>query len=1399
MKKENKLQNLFNGKRKIQDVLDENQQKENVEKILSNMKNFDAENAAKNILGGIVTGTVTAPMDLAGIAEGGVRLIEKGTKAALDPNYSAKDALVDAVNDTFWINASANTEKNLRDFMGLKQFEDLSGTEQLANMTGELLPVFTTGGAKGVVNVAKHAAKSAIKDAKKKAIKKGIALSSDDITKIKNKVDFGTSLFIPGVQITKNASKGQQIAEGVIQSGIPLGFNETMRAAAEQEGIFGDYSPKENTKNITLINDFRKIGKKKYVDQLKPGVASEYALDLEAQREKEKSNSLKNIALGAGALIGSSVAYRKLSKLLKNETDSISNRKIIKSQDAIDLWDVNTKVDATIADKFAYKQSAVDKKLLSQETANRLSQDIQSKINKSFETGVFDDGIELSFSPQSTYNKLDTLRLVDNKTYTNIEQFLENSSKLQDETRRYNKSFNDYTKEISTDDYIAQRLEGLTTPNTYNFENKEDFAKLVEKRKLALEEINKNPLAKELLSEISQIEDALLTKMEKAGWYSQEEIQQLRKNRTIGGILSYKPRFAKEDSNIWTRLWNYFFRKTPTDQADKTIRSEMHRGTAPIEKTYNYLDTFELAFKGTLRDIEDNTIKRDTIKEMAQGAIDKVSKVVDKYEMAHTMLQESVKKEAFKIAEPILDKRYRYDINKLFSTRYLGSTNLEDELPIADKSFYDIINRKEHKLTKLSNTLQQDYSQKVNELAKQAQRKDVLYYIENGRKHYYQVDPYVKASFDLDSSLPSMIAYNMRSLKNLVQTTITGKANPAFSVHSGFMTTHEALTLLPKLANELKIAPDNLSRWGYIKEFKNAWKDVYSTNIINQTLKKYDQLLTKGLKNSSKQLDWLANFNEEAIRADLKSKLLTKVQLQGGASAKPLTKNRTNFYELKKDTKISDAIEKFMVDHYGIENTAQRLNLLNFLQQSIKETPSVALTNYLGKTTGAIVDNDIVNPKKMDEVINAINIYTATTGKHGNYKGFFGGLVKGIEAIVPYGDIMIQSLAPKIRASGIATGIKNTIDTITDLYDPDVRYIDILHNIHKHSKDLAKNKFFEGLVVTSMIPSLSQYVWNHSSKENIEAYYQLSDYDKASKFILVNFFANGKHLALPKDQEVALVDSIFTTLLDGVVGMSRYNENDPAFRHNKLILESLSRSIGIDSIPIVDIYANTQGYDITFNPLSDRPMISNLSRNKINPDLSETAYENGLVNQEATAIVNNVIGVAGSTILGSFEEANVGVRNDTGSLDFGEKLSEGFTKSAKIWGSRNISSYNSTSKEVYNKQNIINKIASVSNKNPQQQQVYETVKAYNRNRIKPLHDSITDLRKAINTVKANGRMPDGTVLDYYGRKTKVQEINTQLQKLFAKEYQEFQNLDNLLEQLYGKNITLTNFMEKFNE
>lgn len=1375
------------ARRKIKEVLKDN---ENIS--VQPKQNIDEPGPIRNVLGGLFSGLATTPLSIAGMVEAIPTVSYNLTKAALDKDYGVSDALVDTMASNKSFQAASYVDDKIRDVMGLKRYEDLSGGEQLASLTGEFLPIVATGGTSGIVKLGNKAAqKAAIRLAKKKAVKSGKALSSSAIEKAKNSADTAVNMLLPGVQVTKDASLGQKATEIGLQAGIPLGINEAVRYSSDQEGIFGDYRSTE-PKEITLINDKRKIKGKTFVDELAPGIVSDYILDQKAAINNEKSEKLKTGALVAAGLLGSVAATRKLRSLFNKEKTALMPS-MPKTNESIDALDAKTVADMTLADRFAFKKQYVDQGLISEETANKLTRDTRSRINKAFETGDLYDGVVLDFSPQSTYNKLNNLRLQNPVAYKNIEQFLEESSKIQDEVHRFNKDLLKNGTYLTPDEYITKKTV-LSKEQSYNYTEESEFAKTVKARKLLLDRIDKDPVQKQIVDEISKISDALLRKMELSGMYDQQEIAYLRKNRTVGGIFTYKPRVAKNETDLYKKFWNYLFRKTPLDAAD--LKNMNYRGTDKIKEAYSYLDVFEMNFKHTLQDIEDNTIKRQTIKEMLNKTVGKINTTLDTFRPKYEEILTNPNIHDKKGAIISLDRQIQRDIDKLFVVQPLGYTKIDSSDIVANKSFYDILNRPKKDSEKLTKTLNELHSQSKENFSKwDKDKKYVLIVEDNGKKYYYKVNENIKAAFDLNTTLPSMLAYHMKSLKNIVQASITGKLNPAFSFPSAIMASHEALTLLPKLAHELNIAPNNISRWGYIKEFKNAASDIYASETAKQIIKQYDKVITKNLEQSV-LAEKLANINIEEVRSKLNASLLTQIQKEGGASSRPLNTNAGAFYELRKNTVISDKIEKFLLKHDGIDGAIQKLNMINFLQSTIRETPSVALTRYLGKQAGAIKDNVVIDPKKLQKVIDTIGTYTANIGRSGVSTGTLGALFRGIENYVPYGNVMIKSLAPKVRASGISTGIENIYNLVSDLYNPSKRYVDILHNMHRYSTDLLKNKFFEGLIITSMMPSLFQYVWNHGSEKNRQAYYQLSDYEKASKFILVNLLGDGKHLSLAKDQEVALADSIFTTLLDGVVGMSRYNEVDPAFKQSKLIMQSLARSIGIDSIPALDIIANTQGKEVNLNIFNDRPLISDLSRNKINADLSETAYENGLVNQETTALVNSLFGIVGSTLLGSFEEANVGTRNDTGFNDFGQKLFEGATKSAKLFGSKPISSYNQTSKTVYSKQNLINRIASVQNKSPVQAQAYEIVKSYNRNRIKPVHDMITDIRKSINSIRANGRMPDGTLLDFNGRRAKISELNEQLQQLFAREYHEFENLDNLLEQQYGNGINLNNFMEK---
>ena len=191
--------------------------------------------------------------------------------------------------------------------------------------------------------------------------------------------------------------------------------------------------------------------------------------------------------------------------------------------------------------------------------------------------------------------------------------------------------------------------------------------------------------------------------------YDQQEIAYLRKNRTIDGMFTYKPRVAKDESTLFGKFWNYMFRKTPIDAAD--LKDMKYRGQDGIDKTYDYLDVFELNFKQTLQDIEDNSIKRQTIQEMLNKTVGKINTTLDealpKYENILTNEHIKLKEEAI----VSLDKQLKYDIDKLFVVKPLGFEKINNNTISANKTFYDILNRPKKDSPKLSQTLEELHSQ----------------------------------------------------------------------------------------------------------------------------------------------------------------------------------------------------------------------------------------------------------------------------------------------------------------------------------------------------------------------------------------------------------------------------------------------------------------------------------------------------------------------------------------------------------------------------------------------------------------------------------------------------------------------------------------------------------------
>ena len=1344
---------------------------------------------ATSLAGQVAYNTASTPGYAAQFAQGIVETPIQLVRAGFSDDYTIKDAFADSwVNHNLGSKLNENIVDPIAESLGRKDYHELNSAEKAGRLTGDFIPLF------GVSQYIKpnNVARALVKYDPNKVEKVSNGYKGLVNIKTKNPAKYQTAQWMmPGIQIEKGVPLSQQKASLGIQSAFIGGENYLENLAAEE------YNNLQN-QNI-LYKDFRKD----LNDPNNQIIYNQQNLNQIKRNNEEKSKSLLYYAGIGAAILGGSTLINKYNKYLQKEMDILT-----KDPDSINTLSKNLttgeKFDASVADRFSFKDFLVNEGLISEEVANNLTQDQINRINSSFVTGKLDYGIDLKATPQSIYDRLLALKTNQNEIYRPFEEILEIDSKIQDDAFRFNYYVNKGKTNLSTDEYIDAVLNGNKVPN--NHFNRAELIERLKERDILLKQIQKNPETNKLLHDISDMNKGLLDYMHKSKLISDVQYSDLLRNRNVRNLFTYKPRVKDVNLGFWDQFKKYVIEDTPYNPQEMP---NMHiRGENPIAfgETKSFLDVFEQNYKNTLLDVMNNNLKRDLIKQIEKNQLINVKKILDDTapmidEMQRLLSYErdpKVRKQMMEGNNKILEKYYD-QIKEQFYVKHIGSkyTTTSPHTASGGNNLFKLLNISRDKNNPLHSLIDSMNTgpgalDKYEGMTNYA--KDLVSYMEDGVIHYYKTDPIIAAAFNLNPTLPNKFAEVLKAQKNLVQSTTTGALNPFFALPSSMMSISEALLMFPTIASKLELMQP-ASRLEYIKQIGVAFKDLVTTEQANLMVRLFDEefIKTNGLMNTPIG-KFLSTKNIEKLRKDIKSALLTEIRNVGGASQKPYTKNSGKFYSLNNRSEINDKIREKLAKSHGTNAAIQMTKMLNYFFSAMREAPQLSLTEYFGKATGAIKDGKIVDEVAMKKVIDIIGTYTSNLGRDGSGRGLSGGIGDFLINYVPYGNVMIKSIAPKFRASGIQEGISNLYSVFMQLGDPKVRYVDVLNRIKVHGKELVDNKFIQGLFYVSFIPTLLTYIWNNCSSENRDSYYRMSDYDKASKNILTNFFGKNEHLIIPKDQEVAVVDSILYSFLDAIFGMSSYNKIDPAFESSKVMMQSVARSFGIDSLPMLDLIANVSGKQIDLNMFNDQPFVSDLPRNIINSDLSETAYMNGVFNQETINTINSLFGVFGSAILSSGEEYVAGSRNNTGISDANKNVFDKFTKSAQLIGSRNVTSYNQTSQYVYKNRDLLNKLKQVE-KNPQQSQVYELIKIYNKNRIKPIHDKIAELRKTIQKVKANSNV-DGKTLDISRRKNTINNIQKKLQELFALEYHEFKNLDALIEAKFGKGLTINNFMEK---
>lgn len=1405
----------------ISDVINQNSQTELINKILHDHERLkNQQNPLKTLFTGAATGAVTIPTGLAGLALAVPEAVGASVAKMSIPDeevekyggISGADVASAALDNKF-LEWTDKLDRGTRDLLNAKQFEDLNSGEQVLDIAGSLInpkQAFQKGInkllRKGAVKAANTAKIKKINELQKRMPEKSVnelnklqevqEVGKNAAKKSRDRTNFAINMVMPGVQITEGAPKVQQAIELATQAGMPLAVNELTRKNLQQEGIFGDYRPVEEEKiQMTLFPDKRSLRGKTFIEEV-PNVQT-FSVD----KKREENNQAETLAAVGGLTTAAIFAPKMINKGLKTLSSGIKEDKIATNlQKQLNLDKALTpteRLDISMTDRFAWKSKAEELGLISEQTKANLARDLANEIDSSFSTGIIKNignaDIDFGISPQQTLNSIKLLKDNDIETYNKLRDFLEYGSQLQDETNRFNIYGTKIKNNLSPEEYINLRKSNILSLDEKNYQDVSKLVKTHKAFKNLKQELMNNPVTSQIINEISSISKGLLKAMEQSGMYTPEQIQYLAKNRTIDGLFLYKPRVNANETSLLDKVSRFFFEQTPYDPENAQIM--FSRGENPIINARDYSDVIERSFKNTLKIIKDNDIKYKTIKEMEKGSLTKISEAIDNYKQSFNDLDFDT------ITSGKLDdiSTVTKDIDNMFNVKELGYRDLTQiDKPItADKSFYELLN-KPNEGTKIDTILEGNYRQTKGNLQDAIDRRhlrdDVISVIHNGKEYFYQVPKVTKAAFDLNPKMPSLFAEMMRNTKNFVQSTITGNVvNPLFAARSGAYSTDEAVTMLPKIAEDLGIK--DASSLQLLKEFSKAGKEIKAKYLADHLADKITRSFIKtGIKTDSPEALDLLKIERERIRNDINKNLLTQISLSGGASGKPYnTTKYGTFYNINNNTVITPKLVKHLNKIYGQEQARKVVQTINLLQTMARETPSYALTRYLGKKIGAISENKILDVQKLQKVIDSVGTYTANVGRSGTGKGVTGEVANILKNYIPYGNISMQSIATKSRALNIFEPSKRLL---SEWVDPKVRYIDFISDLGKTVSSISENKFVQGIFKTAFLPAVIAYGWNHGNQINRDAYYSLSDYDKGKGYVLVNALGEGKHIVIPRDQEIQIFGSLSNTILDTVFGGSKQQEINPAFKNSTVMMESLARSLQIDPPPLIKASMGLGGYKIDMSNLfNDKQVIQSL-KNITNPDLTETKFENGNLNAEVYEALNAASGMFGAS-LGAFlqEFGKTGsIKQDT--INASQAYASKIISPTAFWTTK-ANTYNDTSNEVYKKINLLAKIQSVQ-KNPQQQQVYNFIKTYNKNRILPIHDHIKDLQKEIRNLNTTSMLNDGTILSFNDRSKQVNEINKKLLKLFTLEREEFNNLDTMIEQLYGKNMTLENFMQKLN-
>lgn len=1337
---------------------------------------------------------------------------------------------------TGWINKT-------HDVLGATRPENQDKGEQIASFVGDLIPTIATFGTYGAVKVpttiaskisskigSKAVAKKVLNNFKKQATDIKNATNLDNAGKVEalkqakifarenntHPLLIGRELLLPGIQIPRtnllvktNRLKGMsadeafkaarihQLKTGGIQIGANVGAYEGLAAYSNGEGLIGDYRDEPES------------------------------FEVEQQFNEAESNSVIPVLIaGLGGYLG----YKGVSKLLGNRTKIVeSGNKVINDTSNISKqWSPNKNVNDTVASSFSDKTTIMDNPEFNylfpdEDIKGFVRADRQTEIQNMYDTGIVGHGIENDIPFRQIEQDLITLQRSSPETYESFEQLLKLDNEIQNIIHQQNIDL--YTQPRTPNDYTLFAPNSALLGDNMSDVLKERYIKRTE----LYNTLSQDPKFKQVLDNISKTDKVLLDLQHKAGILNDAEYNYNLQNRTIDGFFSYKPRISApvDDGvlkNVLHKTEDFLFDR------DYGMRLEPHLGRTrtkydPYMNVMSYLDSYASKVKSILNFVTENSIKRTTLPRILAIQEKELFKRFE--DLAPIRLKFS--KDKKKAMDNLVN-----EADKATRIRYIGSRDVRVNAQVDPApTVFSYLNKPVSSDSLFKNEYfkaQGNYADSrfitnlvENGMSKERNTKVISFFTEDGTEHFFEVHKLIGNMLDFAPETLGFMQNVFRGSKRVMQSFTTGNLNPFFAPVSATYAAFEGLTALPVI-----LAKNGLNY--------NMLKDSYG--LIRSTIKaakmRYTDETTQNIIDSWRSA-WLVNdtnnplikrYTEAQIKemeSNLKNTFLSRAQQAGAVTFHYTNDLSDRTFKININKTFGDKFIQLVQRRFG-NKASHVMKMLGVIQECLRNAGNDGMLLYVAGKTGA------QNHKELRKIADSISKNITDSKRVGNYTGFLGSFIGGVARYVPYGNVMIQSISAKLHASNAKAGYEFLKTAAEQVKKSDRKVVDVFAQLQLGAQSIKNNKFVHGLIATAGIPAIICYLWNHANDNNRNEYYTLSDYDKSSKYILTNFWGNGKHLSIPVDQEVSIIAKLVETMLDSIFLGSKMQDVDPAFEQHRLIMQAMSRSFNIENLIYPEVLLNAAGYQTEFGPsnLSENSFIKPLPPNQINLDGSKTSLQNGIFSQETRAVINTLFGALGNALVNGTEQANIGARDVSmtqGAADFASGIIRPLTKNLPLIPMDNkftIRSSNQTQQRNKIKQNTIyslrklrsfvennnndkfgrrknarvTNMAAIQPLTPDLQYALQianvAVPEYNK-RIAPIFDEISATYKQIAAYNATGRDRFGNIVDANDRFTFQQKQNERIQELHSKIYNEFKSLEDQLTEVFGRDISLDNF------